>query len=365
MDKKILSEKSIKGSLLRIALLLLITIGGLFIIVMIYSVINGDYPPERNNIKLTKFDPRLYSYGSSSHSVVKKPTLLESIKDMYMGWKYGTEYFNTKYNQQNRPAKSRFTEKIFVVNPLTNWDNKLAEFCKNTGFTGKIDNQEIKNSNTWKERNFHVMEGSFNLDEPVDTITFRRNADFLVNFILAIYAGEKAGFNLSKQPIYEQPQYLNPGIKIIGYHASYEQLLEQKIPHLSDFSMDPGLNISYYKQTKNYQISNFLFAIPSLSPQDKVRRETALNLAQKAVQKRNNLTASVMDTLSAEIWKEYIVRYPETKSPYYYYVQSVWYVNFPWALYSDSFIGSDITYDDLYMVDAYSGKIFDQYGYPN
>jgi len=366
MDKRILSEKSIVGSILRIAMLLLITVGSLFILVMIYSVIIGDFPPVRNNTILT-FNPSLmHSYGNSSHSVVKKPTLLESIKNMYMGWKYGDDYFNTKYNQQNRHDKAKFTEKIAVVNPLTNWDKKLADFYKNTGFIGKIDNQEIENSTTWKERSFHVMNGSFNLAEPKDTVIFRRNADFLVKNILAIFEGEKARFKLSKQPFYEEPRYyLYASKQVIGYHAYYEQLLEQKIPNLNGIwsvELAYGLNITYNVMTKNYQIYSHLLSIPASSPKDEVGRQAALKLAKKTVQHSNNLPSSVIDTLSADIWKEYIVRYPEMKSPYYYYVQSVWHINFPWALYSDSFVGYDITYNDGYLVDAYNGKVRGEYG---
>jgi hypothetical protein len=361
MDKRILSKKSIAGSLLRIAMLLVITVGGLFFLTIIFSAINGDFPPARSNVKHAslKFDPRLLNgFGEARHVDVKKPPLLESIKDMYMGWKYGTDYFIAKYNNQNRHDKAKFTEKIFVVNPLTNWDKKLVDFCKNTGFIGKIDNEEIKKSNTWKERNFQVMEGRFTLAEPKDTVSFRRNADFLVKNILEIFEGEKAKFNLSKQPIYEEPRYyLHGSKKVFGYHAYYEQLLEQKIPHQSEFSIDPRLNISYNVKAKNYQISNLLFAIPSLSPQDKVGKQAALKLARKTVQKRNKLPASVCDTLSAEMWKGYIVRYPETKSPYYYYVQSVWYVNFPWALYDSTFVGFDITYNEVYAVDAFNGQV--------
>ena len=365
MDLRKLSEKSITGSLLRIFLSVLIIVGSLFILSLIYRVIIGDFSQDRNNTRLV-FDPSLmHSYDNSSHSVVKKPTLLESIKDTYMGWRYGAAYFNAKYSQHNRRDKAKYTEKILVVNPMTNWDNKLADFCKKTGFMGKINNQEINNSTTWKVRNFNNIEGSFKLTEPRDTVIFRRNADFLVKNVLAIFDGEIAKVNLSKREIYVEKYPLFTGKNVTGYQAYYEQLLEDKIPNLSQIPFNHGLYIIYNIEKKNYQISNQLITMPSVSQKDKFGRQAALKLAKKELYKRNKdiqiqyqVTPSVIDTLSADMWKEYIVRYPEMKSPYYYYVQSIWHINFPWALYSDEIDGCDITYDDGYLVDAYNGKVY-------
>jgi hypothetical protein len=376
MGKKYLFGKGIKGSLLRISLLLFIYIGSLIILLLIYSAINGDFPRDRKSIILLgPKDHPINGFGYSvpdktKHYGVNKPGLLESlvasIKDMYMGWKYGTDYINDKYNQKNRHDRTTFTEKVCVVNPpLVNWDAKLARFCKNTGFKGKINGEEIALSSTWRERNFHYMEGSFDLAAPKDTVSFRRNADFLLKNVLAIFAGEKAKVNLNNQPIYGFKDYGYSGKKVAGYQTKYAQLLDQKIPDMSTI-MNPapdyhGVIITYNDKEKNYQIVNSLIDKPAQLPEDKIGRQTALRLAKKTLRKRTNLHASVVDTLEAEIWKGYTVNYPETKSPHYYYVQSIWQVNFPWAEYDDSIQGCDLTFNVIYTVDAFSGKVIGQY----
>lgn len=372
MVKRKLSEKSITGSLLRIAMLVLITVGSLFVLGLIYRVIIGDFPPDRDNSRLVFTNAnQLHGYGNSNQPVVKKPTLLEFLKDDYMDRKYRAKHSNAKDNQNKHYHKTQFTEKIIITNhTLLNWDTKIADFCKNTGFEGTINNEDPKISTTWKVRNFESMVGTFNLAEPRDTVIFRRNADFLVKNILAIFDGERTKFNLSKQPIsIINPNWLSldpvgtgHNHKVNIYQVFYEQLLEEKIPNLSEHEFKRGLLIGYDIEEKNYDIFNLLFTIPLSSQKDLIGRQAALTIARKTVQQRKNLPSSVIDTLSADIWKEYKVRYPEMKSPYYYYIQSVWHIYFPWALYSDSDVSIDFNYGDGYKVDAYNGKVYGEYG---
>ncbi len=373
MDKKILSEKSLVGSLVRIGLLLLITVGSLFILVMIYSVIIGDFPRDKNNTILT-FNPDLmHGHGNSNHSVVKKPTLLESIKDMYMILRYGNTATPVQIIHPRGYHKAEFTEKIVFYSPfIVNWDKKLTKFCQTTGFKGDTDRKGVKGYQHTQKHTFYTMEGTFNLAEPTDTVSFRSNADFLLKNILAMYGGDKSGIKLNKQRIYFSPylffppNHLSNNKEVPTYKTSYEQLLGRKYCSEIGFYTDYRLDISFIKVTKKYQIINSLFEMPELIPQDKIGREAALHLAEKTMLRHNKFPVSTLDKYKAKIWKEYIISYPETKSPYYFYVQSVWHINFPGALYENSTIrGIDINYDDEYTVDAYNKKINRLYEYPH
>jgi hypothetical protein len=402
-------RKSLSRSIKRIALLLTVTVVCLFILVVIYSAVNDDIPsnltingfvyfvkngdvPPLKDYTPPKFDPRLlHGYGGQTLSNVKKPSLLEHLSDITSDL-----YDNMEYFLSNNPAdfglfikylRYQFKEKTVVADSsLINRDKVLRDFYEKTGFVGNINDPNYNPYFLGRNLTFSYLKGSFNLPEPTDTTSFRRNADFLVKNILAMYGGKKAGFIIIKSGVYRESgvsyleiepksskenslyysrefiPYVNK--EAVGYYAIYEQKLDRHHPsHVRKSESNCELVIKYKEMSKQYEIHNQLFEVPLSIPKDKISRQKAIKIASSVMLKRSGLPKTALDTLSIKVRKVYSINNldPYSIAQYRYRIQSVWNIRFN----SNRVIMMECSpaeekinrFLDYYSVDAYSGRV--------
>gem|GEM_PF-4835117 len=396
--------KSLFRSLKRVALLLLIAVACLLIILWAFGIRFRDFMPPKELPEYTR--PRIFypinSYDNSApdqtkHYGVNKPGVLESIVNYHVE-SIANIYDNwMDFRYSNPPdlglfikyLRYQFKEKTIVADSsLINRDMVLRDFYEKTGFMGNINDPNYNPYFLGRNLTFSYLKGSFNLPEPLDTTSFRSNADFLVKNILAMYGGEKAGFILIKSPVYRESGVYYREIKpksskenslyyrrefipyvkkeAVGYYAIYDQKLDKYNPSVlrkSDSNCE--LVIKYKEMSKQYEIYNQLFEVPLSIPKDKIGRQKAIKIATSVMLKRSGLPKTALDTLSIEVRKGYSINVldPYSIAQYRYRVQSSWYIRFtrkyPDIIYISPFPFEEKNnrYQDNYEVDAYSGRI--------